>query len=712
MEILKTITKEMNLNEKQVKNTIELLNEGNTVPFISRYRKEVTNNLDETQIRKIEELFKYYTNLEKYKETVLKSIEEQGKLTDSLKEKIINTSKMSELEDIYLPYKKRKKTNADKAIEAGLEPLVNKIFLEKIDLSIFEKFTVENYETVEKVREGVKFIIGQIFSHDTDIRKKLRIYYEKYGKILSNKKKKFKEEKTKYDMYDNFSQNIKDIQNYRVLAINRGESEGILNINLEVEKNYIENLFKEYLKGYEPNDKIIREGLEYGFKNMLNPSIEKEVRNSLTSKAEESAIELFSKNLGELLLTPPLKNKRILAIDPGFRTGCKVVALDESGKFLEYNTIFPVPPKNDFIGAEKTVLSMIKKHDLNLIVIGNGTASRETQQFIVDTIKKHNLKLRYLFANEAGASVYSASKVAKEEFPDFDVTVRGAISIGRRIQDPLAELVKIDPKAIGVGQYQHDVNQKLLKEKLENTVESVVNNVGVNLNTASPSLLKYISGISSTVAKNILKYREENGAYTQRKELLKVKGFGKKGFEQAAGFLRIFDGKNPLEITGIHPESYDVAKNLINEIGYEVKDILDSTKISKIRNKLDNIDIKEYSKKLNIGEYTLNDIIKELKKPGRDLRDDMPQPILQEDILKFEDLKEGMTLQGKITNITDFGAFVDLGIKESGLIHKSKLSTKFVKHPSDIVSINEIVNVEIIEIDKELKRIKLKKIEK
>ena len=712
MEILKTITKEMNLNEKQVKNTIELLNEGNTVPFISRYRKEVTNNLDETQIRKIEELFKYYTNLEKYKETVLKSIEEQGKLTDSLKEKILNTSKMSELEDLYLPYKKRRKTKADKAIEAGLEPLVNKIFLEKIDLSIFEEFTVESYETVEKVREGVKFIIGQIFSHDTDIRKKLRNYYEKYGKILSNKKKKFKEEKTKYDMYDSFSQNIKDIQNYRVLAINRGESEGILNVNLEVEKTYIENLFKEYLKGYEPNDEIIREGLEYGFKNMLNPSIEKEVRNSLTSKAEESAIELFSKNLGELLLTPPLKNKRVLAIDPGFRTGCKVVALDESGKFLEYNTIFPVPPKNDFIGAEKTVLSMLKKHNLNLIVIGNGTASRETQQFIVDTIKKHNLNLKYLFANEAGASVYSASKVAKEEFPDFDVTVRGAISIGRRIQDPLAELVKIDPKAIGVGQYQHDVNQKLLKEKLENTVESVVNNVGVNLNTASPSLLKYIAGISSTVANNILKYREENGTYTQRKELLKVKGFGKKGYEQAAGFLRIFDGKNPLEITGIHPESYDVAEKLINEIGYEIKDILDSNKISKIRNKLEHLDIKEYSKKLNVGEYTLNDIIKELKKPGRDLRDNMPQPILQEDILKFEDLKEGMILQGKITNITDFGAFVDLGIKESGLIHKSKLASKFVNHPSDIVSINEIVNVEIIEIDKDLKRIKLKRLEK
>jgi uncharacterized protein len=450
---------------------------------------------------------------------------------------------------------------------------------------------------------------------------------------------------------------------------------------------------------------------------MLNPSIEREIRSSLTEKAEIEAIKLFSNNLKQLLLTPPLKNKRVLAIDPAYRTGCKTVALDESGKYLEFNAIYPVPPHNDVEKSEKEVLKMIEKYKLNLIVIGNGTASRETQQFIVEVIKKNKLNLKYMFANEAGASVYSASKLAKDEFPDFDVTVRGAISIGRRIQDPLAELVKIDPKSIGVGQYQHDINQKNLKENLNNTVESVVNSVGVNLNTSSAALLDYVSGMTSKVSKKIVQHREKNGKFSSRNDLFNIKGFGEKTFEQCAGFLRIFEGENPLEITGIHPESYKETEKLLESLGFKKEDILDKDKFNKLRQKINEIindkeKILKTSENLEIGEYTLTDILKELQKPGRDPREDMPQPILMEDILTFDDLKEGLRLTGKVTNITDFGAFVDLGIKENGLLHKSNLSDKFIKHPSEILEINDIVEVEIINIEKNLKRIGLKLIKK
>ncbi|KAF2955770.1 Tex family protein [Marinitoga sp. 38H-ov] len=714
MNIIDVISKDLKVKEWQVKNTVELLNNGNTIPFISRYRKEATGNLKEEEVRKISELLQYYSELEKRKESVIKSIEEQGKLTEDLKNKILNAMKMSEVEDLYLPYKKRKKTKADIAIENGLEPFAQKLLLQEITniKAEAEKYINENFKTIEEVLEGVKNIIGQYFAHNENIRQTLRNDLLKYGKIESNKKKKFLEEKTKYDTYHEFSQEISKIPNYRVLSINRGEKDGVLSVKLIIEDKYIEKLYRNYLTKYDTNNEIIKEGLDYGFKNMLFPSISNEVRNLLTQKAEESSIELFSKNLKELLLTPPLKNKRILAIDPGYRTGCKVVALDESGKFLENATIYPVPPQNDFENAEKIVLDLIKKYNLNLIVIGNGTASRETQKFIVDTIKKHNLNLKYIFSDESGASVYSASKLAVKEFPDLDVTVRGAISIGRRVQDPLAEFVKIDPKSLGVGQYQHDMNQKLLKEKLENTVEHVVNLVGVNLNTASAALLQYISGITPKLAENIVKYREENGPFNSRDELLKVKGFGPKAFEQSAGFLRIFDGSNPLEITGIHPESYEKTEELLTFLGFKKEDILNSEKLQLIRNELNkymtNEKIKELSKKIGIGEYTLKDIISELQKPGRDLRDELPQPLLYDDILTFEDLKVGMILQGRVTNITDFGAFVDLGIKENGLIHKSNVSDKFIKHPSEILSINQIVNVEILDIDKDLKRINLK----
>ncbi|MBM7558787.1 Tex family protein [Marinitoga litoralis] len=714
MNIINVISNDLNVKDWQVKNTIELLNNGNTVPFISRYRKEATGNLKEEEVRKISELLQYYTELEKRKESVIKSIEEQGKLTEDLKNKILNAMKLSEVEDLYLPYKKRKKTKADIAIENGLEPFAQKLLLQEIvDIDKeAEKYINENFKTIEEVLEGVKNIIGQYFAHNENIRQTLRNDLLKYGKIESNKKKKYLEEKTKYDTYHEFSQEISKIPNYRVLSINRGEKDGVLSVKLTIEDKYIEKLYRNYLTKYDTNNKIIKEGLDYGFKNMLFPSISNEVRNLLTQKAEESSIELFSKNLKELLLTPPLKHKRVLAIDPGYRTGCKVVALDESGKFLENATIYPVPPQNDFENAEKIVLELIKKYNLNLIVIGNGTASRETQKFIVDTIKKHNLNLKYIFSDESGASVYSASKLAVKEFPDLDVTVRGAISIGRRVQDPLAEFVKIDPKSLGVGQYQHDMNQKLLKEKLENTVEHVVNLVGVNLNTASAALLQYISGITPKLAENIVKYREENGPFKSRAELLNVNGFGPKAFEQAAGFLRIFDGENPLEITGIHPESYEKTEELLNFLGFKKEDILNEEKLEMIRNELNqyttNEKIKELSEKLDIGEFTLKDIISELQKPGRDLRDELPQPLLYDDILTFEDLKVGMILQGRVTNITDFGAFVDLGIKENGLIHKSNVSDKFIRHPSEVLSINQIVTVEILDIDKDLKRINLK----
>ncbi len=714
MDILKVISEEMTLKFHQVQNTVSMLEEGDTVPFISRYRKERTGNLNEEEIRRIEELFKYYTNLESYKQTVINSISEQGKLTEELRKEIENALKLSIVEDIYLPYKKRKKTKADMAIQAGLEPLAIMILQGmEVSKSTFNSYFSDEYPVLEKAEEGVVYIIGQKFSHDQFIRDSLRNFYTKSGFILSQKKKEFREQKTKYDMYDDFKQEISKIQDYRILALDRGEKEDVLSISLSLEEVFIEQLFSNYMTKKMPNDTYIKTGLEYGFKNMLDPSISREIRQSMSEKAGDAAIELFAKNLRELLMTPPLKNKRVLAIDPGFRTGCKAVALDESGKFLEYNTIFPVPPQNDFEGAEKTVLKMIKSHNLNLIVIGNGTASRETQAFVVNTIKSNSLNIKYIFANEAGASVYSASEIAKEEFPDQDVTVRGAVSIGRRVQDPLAELVKIDPKSIGVGQYQHDVNQKKLKEKLENTVESVVNTVGVNLNTSSYAILSFISGINSSTAKKIVEYRNKNGKFLKREALMNVKGFGQKAFEQSAGFLRIFDGSQPLEVTGIHPESYGAAQILLKELGYSASDILDPVKSILLKKALSECisndkKLSEYEKKLGVGKFTLSDIIKELQKPGIDPRDELTQPILYDDILSFNDLKEGMKLQGKITNITDFGAFVDLGIKESGLIHKSNMGKKFVRHPSEVLSINDIVNIEIITMDKELKRINLR----
>ncbi len=712
MDIKKKISDELKISDKQVKSTIDLLNEGNTVPFISRYRKEVTGNLNEEQIRDIEEKFNYFTKLEDYKKTVLKNIDEQGKLTESLKKKIIESEKLSDVEDLYLPYKKRKKTKADIAVENGLEPASLKVMLgSDIDEEYLSSFLNENLETVSDVKEGIGNIIGQNFAHDKENRDYFRDQFFKFGKIYSNKKKKFSDEITKYDIYDDFSGLVKNIPDYRVLAINRGEKEKFLSVKVDLEEDKYFKKLNEHLTGKKLNDEIIKLGLNYGLKNMLLPSLDREVRQTLTEKAEENSISLFSENLKQLLLTPPLKNKKVLALDPGYRTGCKVVALDEYGNLLDNTTIFPVEPKNQVEKSMKIIDKIIDKYDLNLIVIGNATASRETQQFIVNYINQYNKNIKYIFSNESGASVYSASKLAKKEFPDKDVTVRGAVSIGRRVQDPMAELVKIDPKSIGVGQYQHDVNQKNLKDKLDNTVESVVNNVGVNVNTASYALLEHVSGLTSNISKKVVEFREKNGPFKERKDILSVKGIGAKSFEQAAGFLKIYDGINPLEITSIHPESYEIAEKLLNKIGFKKDDILN--KNDEIRKNLSSFinnegKLKEMSESLDTGIYTLKDIINDLLKPGRDPRDELPQPILFDDILNFEDLKEGMKLEGQVTNITDFGAFVDLGIKENGLIHKSNIAEKFVKHPSEFLSINQIVNVEIIEIDTQRKRISLK----
>jgi len=712
MDIKKKISDELKISNKQVKSTIDLLNEGNTVPFISRYRKEVTGNLNEEQIRDIEEKFNYFTKLEDYKKTVLKNIDEQGKLTESLKKKIIESEKLSDVEDLYLPYKKRKKTKADIAVENGLEPASLKVMLgSDIDEEYLSSFLNENLETVSDVKEGIGNIIGQNFAHDKENRDYFRDQFFKFGKIYSNKKKKFNDEITKYDIYDDFSGLVKNIPDYRVLAINRGEKEKFLSVKVDLEEDKYFKKLNEHLTGKKLNDEIIKLGLNYGLKNMLLPSLDREIRQTLTEKAEENSISLFSENLKQLLLTPPLKNKKVLALDPGYRTGCKVVALDEYGNLLDNTTIFPVEPKNQVEKSMKIIDKIIDKYNLNLIVIGNATASRETQQFIVNYINQYNKNIKYIFSNESGASVYSASKLAKKEFPDKDVTVRGAVSIGRRVQDPMAELVKIDPKSIGVGQYQHDVNQKNLKDKLDNTVESVVNNVGVNVNTASYALLEHVSGLTSNISKKVVEFREKNGPFKERKDILSVKGIGAKSFEQAAGFLKIYDGINPLEITSIHPESYEIAEKLLNKIGFKKDDILN--KNDEIRKNLSSFinnegKLKEMSESLDTGIYTLKDIINDLLKPGRDPRDELPQPILFDDILNFEDLKEGMKLEGQVTNITDFGAFVDLGIKENGLIHKSNIAEKFVKHPSEFLSINQIVNVEIIEIDTQRKRISLK----
>ena len=710
-KIVQTIATELNIKETQVEKTVALIDEGNTIPFIARYRKEVTGGLSDEVLRDLGERLTYLRNLSQRKEEVTKSIESQGKLTEEIIKDLSNAITLAEVEDIYRPYKQKKRTRATIAKEKGLEPLAN-IIIEQEEKEDIQKIA-ENYineekqvNTTEEAIVGALDIIAENISDDPNYRKQIkRICYRE--SILQTKATKA-EEKSNYEMYYEFSENVNRIPSHRILAINRGEKEEFLKVKIEKPEDKIINIIeKRVIKGQNQFTTYLKECILDSWKRLIEPSIEREIRSDLTEKAEEQAIKVFGKNAKQLLLGAPLKGLTVMGFDPAYRTGCKIAVIDETGKLLDTVTVYPTEPQNDIEGASKTLLALIKKHQINMIAIGNGTASRESEMFVVDLIKKADHEVHYAIVSEAGASVYSASKLATEEYPDINVSLRGAISIARRLQDPLAELVKIDPKAIGVGQYQHDVNQKKLEESLTGVVEDAVNKVGVDVNTATPSLLSYVSGLNSTISKNIVKYRDENGKLTTRKELLKVPKLGKVAFTQCAGFLRIYDGENPLEITAVHPESYNQAEELLKQIGYKKEDILDKEKLLKIKQALDILDIAKTAKELEIGEMTLTDIISELTKPGRDPREDMPKPILRNDVLKLEDLNEGMVLTGTVRNVIDFGAFVDIGVKHDGLVHISEMSNSFVKNPSDIVSVGDIVKVKVIGIDKERQKVKL-----
>lgn len=710
--IAKTLEKELNLSNWQVKKVINLIDEGNTIPFIARYRKDVTGSLNDEILRKFDERLKYLRNLEDKKDKIIKRIDELGKLDDDLKTKIIDAETLVELEDLYRPYKSKKQTRATKAREKGLEPLADIILAQDVRKSIkiiAERYVNEEVKTPEEAIEGAQYIIAELISDNSDFRKKIRQNTFHTGHIET--KTKDKEKSSEYEIYYNYSENVKKIPPHRILAINRAEKEGIIKAKITCDdEEIIKYLNRHVLKNISPipekieynphTTPIIKESVKDAYKRLISPAIEREIRNYLTEKAEEKSIEVFAKNLNQLLMESPLVGKRILGWDPAFRTGCKLAIIDETGKVLDTALIYPTEPQNKVAEAIKTVRELIKKHDINVIAIGNGTASRESEEIVAKIIE--NTDVEYIIVNEAGASVYSASKLADEEFPDYSEGERSAVSIARRLQDPLAELVKIDPKSIGVGQYQHDMNQKQLSESLTGVVEKVVNEVGVDLNTASYSLLNYVSGIGNTTAKNIIEYRDENGSFSSRKELLNVKKLGKKTFEQCAGFVKIDNPEFPLDNTTIHPESYDATFKLLKKLNYTTDDIGSSNL------KLDNVNLEEISDELDIGQETLKDIIKELKKPGRDPRDDMPKPILRKNVLSIEDLEIGMIMQGTVRNIVDFGAFVDIGVHQDGLVHISQLvADKFVKHPLDIVSVGDIVDVKVLDVDLKRNRINL-----
>ncbi|WP_407413308.1 Tex family protein [Methanobrevibacter sp.] len=710
--ITKTLEKELNLSNWQVKKVINLIDNGNTIPFIARYRKDVTGSLNDETLRKFDERLKYLRNLEEKKEKILKRIDELGKLDEDLKIKILNAETQVELDDLYRPYKSKKQTRATKARENGLEPLALIILKQEIKESvkkIAKDYTNKEVKTPEDAIKGAQDIIAEEISDNSDFRKKIRKNTFFTGQIET--KAKNTDSSSEYEIYYNYSENIKKIPPHRILAINRAENQGIIKGKIVCDSDeVIKYLNRHVLKNtskipekieYNPyTTPIIKEATEDAYKRLIAPAIEREIRNYLTQKAEEKSIEVFAKNLNQLLMESPLVGKTILGWDPAFRTGCKLAIIDETGKVLDTALIYPTAPQNKVKESIETVRDLIKEYDINVIAIGNGTASRESEEIVAKIIKNTNVE--YIIVNEAGASVYSASKLADEEFPDFTEGERSAVSIARRLQDPLAELVKIDPKSIGVGQYQHDMNQKQLSESLTGVVEKVVNEVGVDLNTASYSLLNYISGIGNTTAKNIINYREENGSFKSRQELLNVKKLGKKTFEQCAGFVKIDNPEYPLDNTTIHPESYDVTLKLLKKLNYSVDDI------GKSNLKLDDIDLDEISKELDIGIETLKDIIKELKKPGRDPRSDMPKPILRKNVLSIEDLEVGMIMQGTVRNIVDFGAFVDIGVHQDGLVHISQLvADRFVKHPLDIVSVGDIVDVKVLDVDLKRNRINL-----
>ena len=706
--IANKLVEEFKLKPFQVENAIKLIDEGNTIPFIARYRKEATGELSDEQLRDLFERLTYLRNLEKRKEEVIRLIDEQGKLTEELQSTIVSALTMTEVEDLYRPYKQKKKTRATIAKAKGLEPLANIIFEQKDKRDINEiakEFIDEekDVKTVEEAIDGAKDIIAEMISDVAEFRKDIRkIIYDK-GVIAT---KASKDEKSVYEMYYDYNEAVRKIPSHRVLAINRGEKEDFLKVKIEETDDAI----LDYLNGKNlvPDGsykEIMLETIEDAYKRLIKPSVENEVRNELTDMAEEQAIKVFGQNAKKLLLQAPLKNLIVMGFDPAYRTGCKIAVIDDTGKLLATTTVYPTEPQNDTEGAKKKLLELIDKYNINMIAIGNGTASRESEMFVADMIKEVKHDIHYAIVSEAGASVYSASKLAIEEYPDINVSLRGAISIARRLQDPLAELVKIDPKSIGVGQYQHDVNQNKLDESLTGVVEDAVNSVGVDLNTATPSLLKYVSGVSKTVANNIVKYRDENGKIKERKELLKVSKLGPAAFTQCAGFLRIIDGKNPLDNTSVHPESYETAEKILNSIGFKVEDL--KTNLPEVRANLNTVNVSKIANELGVGEPTVKDIIKELQKPGRDPRDDMPKPILRSDVLKMEDLQEGMILTGTVRNVIDFGAFVDIGVKSDGLVHISELSDKYVKNPMDVVSVGDIVKVRVLKVDLEKHKVSL-----
>ena len=707
MNINHIIANELSVKLWQVDAAIKLIDEGNTIPFIARYRKPVTGELNDEQLRTLDERLKYLRNLEEKKKTVVDSITEQGKMTDEIMSKIAMAETIVAVDDIYRPFRPKRKTRATEAKAKGLEPLAD-IFLkqeknknpeEEAKAFVNEEKGVAN---VAEAIQGAKDIIAEMVSDNDEFRKAIRNIVVKHGLIVSNTKNP--EEKTPYENYYDYSEGVNKIPGHRILAINRGEKEKVLNVKIEMpEENIIASLDKVIIKGESQFKPLLKEAIEDGFKRLIKPAIEREIRSQLTEKAEDGAITVFGQNLKQLLMQPPIAGRNVLGWDPAFRTGCKLAVVDNTGKVLYTTVIFPTAPQNKVAESKKIVLDIIKKYNVSLISLGNGTASRESEAVIVDIIKECPTKVEYIIVNEAGASVYSASKLATEEFPNFDVGQRSATSMARRLQDPLAELVKIEPKAIGVGQYQHDMNQKKLDEALSNIVEDCVNNVGVDLNTASAPLLEYVSGISKTIAKNIVEYREENGQFQSRKDLLSVAKLGPKAFEQCAGFMRIREGKEPLDYTSVHPESYSSAKKLLKKYGFSTKDILGGN-----IHLTDEIkDVKEVAEEIGTDPITLRDMIKELEKPGRDPREEMPMPVLKSDVLDFDDLKEGMELKGTVRNVIDFGAFVDIGVHQDGLVHISEMSNKFIKHPLDVVSVGDVVDVRVLSVDKERKRIQL-----
>ena len=710
-KIYKKIADELNIRESQVESAVKLIDEGNTIPFIARYRKEATGNLSDEILRNLGERLKYLRNLEERKEEIIRLIDEQGKLTDELTIKIAGTMVLSELEDIYRPFRPKKRTKATIAKEKGLEPLSQIIYLqkEKRDINeIAEKYIdkEKGVETAEEAISGALDIIAENIADDADYRKKIKSFDFREAII---KTKQAKEESSPYEMYYDYSEAILRMPSHRILAINRGEKEKFLKVKLETpDEKILDYIEKQIILDKKSQfARLLEEAIQDSYKRLIAPSIEREIRNDLTEKAEEKAIKVFGKNAKQLLMQPPIKDIVVMGFDPAYRTGCKIAVIDKTGKVLATTTVYPTEPQNDVEGTKKVLKELIDKYDVNMISIGNGTASRESEAFVSDMLKEIDKEVYYAIVSEAGASVYSASKLASEEYPDINVSLRGAISIARRLQDPLSELVKIDPKSIGVGQYQHDVDQKRLSESITGVVEDAVNSVGVDVNTATPSLLSYVSGINGTIAKNIVKYRDEHGELKERKELLKVSKLGPAAYKQCAGFIRVFNGKNPLEVTAVHPESYEVARKLLTKLGYTVENILDKDKLNELKEVLKNVNIEKMSKELDVGSLTLKDIIDEISKPGRDPRESMPKPILRSDVLKFEDLTEGMVLNGTVRNVIDFGAFVDIGVKYDGLVHISEMSERYVKNPSEIVSVGDIVKVKVINIDNEKHKVSL-----